>query len=235
MEEKLSHRLASYGRRIGRRLTSPQQELIDEFLPHIQLKASENSSAAPSIELSSVFSREAPVWLEIGFGGGEHLFQLAKQHPEINFIGAEPYYNGVVSLLRQMQDASDIQNIRVVADDIRPVIEQLPDSSLERVYLLFPDPWPKTKHHKRRIVTQGFLEEIERILKIGGRLKLATDHYDYSVWMLEQLAQRSRLDWNANRCGDWHTPPEEWVSTRYEQKTRAEGRQPVYLDFTKVA
>ena len=225
--------LSSFGRRIGRRLKPQKQQLIDELLPRLQVAAPKD--AVTKLVPAHLFpeSQAAPIWLEIGFGGGEHLASLAQTHPSVNFIGAEPYYNGVASLLEKIEQEA-ITNIRVVADDIRPVMKALPDGTLERIYLLFPDPWPKPRHFKRRIVSQEFLAEVERLLPVGGILQLATDHYDYSVWMFEQVLQRTALRWTAGTHDDWHEPPKDWQVTRYETKTRAEGRKPVYLRFERV-
>lgn len=221
--------LVSFGRRLGRKLTVEQQKLLGVYLPEVEMKLSENQHL---IKPADYFGNDRPLWLEIGFGGGEHLLHLALRHPQVNFIGGEPFYNGVVKLLREMQKR-DVSNIRVVADDIRPIMQALPDGSLERIYILFPDPWPKTRHHKRRIINHRFLDEVVRLLPQGGELRLATDHVDYSVWMLEHLLARPEFDWSVHSYQSWQHFPEDWIETRYEKKTRQQGRSPVYLIFVK--
>ncbi len=220
--------LPSFGRRLGRKLTPHKQWLLDEFLPQLVLKAPEPGK----LNTACIVPGAREIWLEIGFGGGEHLAALAKEYPDVAMIGAEPYLNGVVKLLGKIE-REGIKNIRLVPDDVRPVMDALPDHSLQRIYLLFPDPWPKQRHYKRRIVTQAFLDNVARLLPQGGVLQLATDHYDYSVWMFEQLLQRMDFKWQADSFRDWHLPPQNWTQTRYEAKTGKQGRQPVYLKFIR--
>jgi tRNA (guanine-N7-)-methyltransferase len=217
------HPLSFYGRRVGRGFTEQKSGLFESLLPHYVF--------TPAMLPAHAF---AETWLEIGFGGGEHLFHLAKHHPEALLIGAEAFRNGVSSLLEKIADDSTVSNIRIFPDDIRLLLPQLPDGCLERVYLLFPDPWPKARHHKRRLLNHAFLDEISRLLKIGGYVQLATDHPDYSVWMLEHLQQRLDFEWDATCAADWENPPTPWVTTRYEHKARSEGRKPIFLKFMRI-
>lgn len=224
--------LPSFGRRQGRKLRTVKQDLLREVLPGYLLTTEENSN--PSEARREAGGSEAlgacpqKTWIEIGFGGGEHIHQLALQRPEANIIGGEPYLHGICNLLKLLQ-TQPAHNLRIVPDDIRPVMQALPAGSVERVYLLFPDPWRKLRHHKRRIFNHHFLDEVARLLPPGGILQLATDHRDYSVWMLEHLLTRKDFRWQANSCHDWQNPPEGWISTRYEQKAKAQGRDAVYL------
>lgn len=210
-------RLASFGRRQGRKLRPGKRTLVDELLP--QLK----------VELPLDPKKEW--WLEIGFGGGEHLAHQAALYPQVGIIGCEPYINGTGDLLKKIA-AEKLSNIRIHPDDARPLVEQLPDASLSRVFILYPDPWPKTRHHKRRIIAAEFLDTLARVMKPGAELRIATDHADYCTWMLERLLTHSEFTWNAKRCTDWLNPPPDWISTRYEQKALA-GR-PTYLNFTRA-
>lgn len=172
-----------------------------------------------------------PLWLEIGFGGGEHLAFQAETNPGVGIIGCEPYVNGIGELLKQIE-AKKLTNIRLHGDDARPLIEQLPDASLSRVFILYPDPWPKSRHHKRRLVSRPLLDALSRVMKPGSELRLATDHADYACWMLEQLLSHRSFEWQAKGCDDWLKPWPDYTPTRYEQKALA-GR-PTYLTFTRV-
>jgi tRNA (guanine-N7-)-methyltransferase len=235
-DNEKAHILPSFGRRQGRKLKLTKQDLLSEMLPRYLLTAEEGlhpikaMHEAEGSEGQEVFPNK--IWLEIGFGGGEHLYQLAKNHPTVLMIGAEPYMHGVGSLLKYMAN-DDAPNIRIVPDDMRPVMKLLPDGSVERIYLLFPDPWRKARHYKRRILSHLFLDEAARLLPKGGVLQLATDHQDYSVWMLEHIFQRKDFAWAAQSYRDWHEPPAEWVPTRYESKAKKQGRLPVYLKLIR--
>lgn len=173
------------------------------------------------------------VWLEIGFGGGEHLAEQAERHPDIGFIGCEPFINGVASLLKHI-DEKALTNIRVYDDDVRHLLNLMADDSLDRLFILFPDPWPKTRHHRRRIVKPETIVEFARLLKRGGELRYASDHQGYVTWSLKYLLANPDLKWRACRPGDWQIPPEDWVETRYEQKAKAKGDAAAYLRFDKI-
>ncbi|MGD9980537.1 MAG: tRNA (guanosine(46)-N7)-methyltransferase TrmB [Hyphomonadaceae bacterium] len=170
--------------------------------------------------------------LEIGFGGGEHLAAQAMAHPEKRFIGVEPFLNGVASCLRHIEEAN-AQNIRLHQGDARDVITRLPDASLDLVYILFPDPWPKTRHHKRRLIQPEFLDELARVLKLGAELRFATDWANYAVWTLEHIARDRRFTWLAACADDWRKPWPGHVTTRYEAK-RLGDCAPVWLRFVRV-
>jgi tRNA (guanine-N7-)-methyltransferase len=171
------------------------------------------------------------VWLEIGFGGGEHLFWQAQQNPEVGLIGAEPYLNGVVKLLSKLE-ASPLPNIRIHMGDAREIIHALPDASLGRVFVLFPDPWPKLRHHKRRFIQMEMLDRLARVMKPGAELRFASDDPGYVEWTLERLMAHPSFEWTAARAADWQTRPVDWPPTRYEAK-ELHGK-PVFLRFSRL-
>lgn len=172
------------------------------------------------------------LWLEIGFGGGEHIAWQAAANPEIGLIGAEPFVNGVASLLGHI-DREKISNIRVWADDVRPLLDALPDAIFTRVFILHPDPWPKRRHANRRIVSQPALDSLARLMTDNGLLRVASDVPSYVDWTLFQLGQRQDFAWTARCPADWRNPPADWPATRYETKTSSEGRPPTYLQFRR--
>jgi tRNA (guanine-N7-)-methyltransferase len=172
------------------------------------------------------------LWVEIGFGAGEHLAAQAAAHPDVGFIGCEPFINGVARLLAAI-DAGRLSNLRIVMDDARLLLRRLPDASVGRLFVLFPDPWPKARHHKRRIVGPATVPDFARILADGAELRLATDHPGYLAWMLEHLRADGRLEWLARRPGDWRSRPPDWPATRYEEKARRGGRNCAFLRFRR--
>jgi tRNA (guanine-N7-)-methyltransferase len=174
----------------------------------------------------------APLVLEIGFGGGEHLVAQATAHPNARFIGVEPFLNGVASCLRHIEEAN-AQNIRLHQGDARDVVARLPDVALDRVYILFPDPWPKTRHHKRRLIQPEFLEELARVMKPGAELRFATDWANYAAWTLEHFTRDARFMWLADRADDWRKPWPGHVTTRYEQKQLGDCA-PIWLRFMRI-
>lgn len=216
--------IPSYGRRHGRKLRPRQRQLLDAMLPRHAIALPE----AGVLDIAALFPDKKDIWLEIGFGAGEHLAALALRHPEDGFIGCEVYVNGVAGLLDKIEQCN-LSNIRLFTEDARRLMAALPENGLAGVYLLFPDPWPKARHRKRRIVSDEFLLEAARIVRSGGLLLLASDHADYAGWMLEHVLACPRLEWTAERAADWRDPPPGWTSTRYEAKTSAEGRRPTYI------
>lgn len=218
--------LVSYGRRKSRKLSPHKAGLMDTLLPRIAVRLADDG-AFPENRPEALAAIYPRIWVEIGFGGGEHLAEQAAANPDVLFVGCEPYIDGVAKLLADVE-ARGLENVRVLADDARLLLDVLPEGSVERVFILFPDPWPKARHHKRRIVSQETLDSVARVLKQGGELRLATDHVDYAEWMLEHILAHPRFVWQAERYTDWKTPPQDWVRTRYEEKARAESREPVY-------
>jgi tRNA (guanine-N7-)-methyltransferase len=220
-----------YGRRKGHRLRPGRQRLLEELLPRLQVHLPEGGLLDPA----SLFAlRASRIWLEIGFGGGEHLAAQAAAHPEVGMIGCEPFIAGVARLLSLIQ-AQDLTNVRLFTDDARLLMQALPDSCLERVFVLFPDPWPKTRHHKRRIVNPQTAAEFVRLLHPGGEVRLATDDMDYVRAMLLALRARPELRWQARRAADWRERPADWPVSRYEGKALAAGQACVYLRFLRAA
>jgi len=174
------------------------------------------------------------VWLEIGFGGGEHLIAQAQANPDVGLIGCEPFINGVAKLLAEV-DKKGLSNVRVHHNDARDVLERLEDASLDRVFLLFPDPWHKKRHHKRRFVSNETLDQLARIMRDGAEFRVATDIKNYCRWTLREVRAHGAFEWQAETAADWRVRPDDWPGTRYEAKAGREGRVPVYLTFRRVS
>jgi tRNA (guanine-N7-)-methyltransferase len=168
-------------------------------------------------------------WLEIGFGGGEHLAHQAALHPEVAFIGAEPFVNGVAKLLALIEEKR-LDNIHIHDGDVRYLLEALPAACLSRIYLLYPDPWPKVRHHKRRLVNPDTLVQFHRILRPDGRFVFASDIPDYVAWTRDHIAEHGGWD----MISDSDEAPQDWVETRYEAKAMKAGRRPRYLAFRRA-
>lgn len=220
-----------FGRRHGRTLRPLRRRLLDEVLPALALPP---PSAIP-LDPGRLFPGGArPVWLEIGFGAGEHLLAQARRHPGIGFIGAEPFVNGIAALLAAWQ-ADPVDNLRLYADDARLLLPTLADASIDRVFLLFPDPWPKLRHADRRFIGRTTVAALARILADDGELRIATDAPRHARWMLGHLAADTDFAWQARRCADWRLAPADWVPTRYERKAAAAGRPTIHLRFRRLS
>ncbi len=219
---------AMYGRTKGHALRQRQQALVDTLLPKISAPDPERGP----IDLQALFPGAERVEAEIGFGGGEHLAFQAARAPEAGFIGAEPFINGVAQLLQKI-DAEGLSNIRVRHGDARPLLEALPDASLSRLYVLHPDPWPKKRHYKRRMISPWFFAEAARLLKPDADLRVASDIPDYVRWTLMHAQNAEAFEWTAERADDWRVRPDDWPQTRYEAKALKEGRAPAYLVFRR--
>lgn len=222
-----------YGRLKGKALKKSQKTYLDEDLAALSpgpVGWEENPDRVP-LDLGALFGGR-PVWLEVGFGGGEHLVHQAQQNPDVGIIGAEPYINGVAMLLGKIRRAG-AENIRVHPGDARDLLDVVPEASVEKAFLLYPDPWPKARHHRRRFVTPEHLEPLARVLKPGAEFRVATDIPDYVRQTLEEVP-RAGFEWLAERAEDWRRPWGDWMSTRYEQKALREGRVPHYLTFRRV-
>ncbi|WP_262692189.1 tRNA (guanine(46)-N(7))-methyltransferase TrmB [Kordiimonas aestuarii] len=205
-----------FGRRKGKPLSGRQQSLMDDFLPTISVEVPEG--AAAQIDPGQLFDGKVrEIWLEIGFGKGEHLAWQAGHHRDVGIIGCEPYLNGVVGLLNHIED-TDTSNIRIYGDDARHVIWKLPDASVSRVFLLHPDPWPKVRHARRRFVNRHNLDDLARIMKDGAELRIGTDHPVYREWTMVQMSLRDDFEWLAEGPEDWLNRPDDWPETRYEVK-----------------
>ncbi|MGV6875099.1 tRNA (guanine(46)-N(7))-methyltransferase TrmB [Pseudochelatococcus sp. B33] len=214
---------AFYGRRKGKRLRDRQADLVSDLLPRLRLP--ESGPLAPA----GLFAGPVDdVWLEIGFGGGEHLTAQALAHRHVGIIGCEPFINGMAKLLARVEDA-DIRNVRLHDADAIPLLARLPIASIGQVFILYPDPWPKRRHRKRRIVSDATLAMLGRVIRPGGVLRFATDIDDYAAWTLARLDRSPDFVWQAERADDWRQPWDGWLSTRYEQKAFREGRKPTYI------
>ena len=216
-----------YGRSSGHKLRPSQRELLDTLLPTIAVPADGD------ITSRSLFGDNRPLHLEIGFGSGEHLAFRADLLPDHGFIGCEPFVNGVATALGHVRD-QHLANVRLHMGDALDVLRRLPDGSLGFVYLLHPDPWPKARHAKRRMVNDGPLALIGAKLKPGGELRIATDDPTYLEWTL-MVMQRHRGDfaWLVSGPDDFLGPPGGWIETRYGAKARREGRRPYYLRYRR--
>ena len=222
-----------YRRLKGKALRSSQQTYLADDLEARSpgpINWDDNPERHP-LDLNALFAGK-PVWLEIGFGGGEHMVHQAASHPDVGIIGCEPYINGVAMLLGKMRRAS-VQNVRVHPGDARDLFDVLPTGTIDRVFLLYPDPWPKTRHHRRRFVTPEHLEPLARVMKPGAIFRVATDIEDYVRQTLIEVP-RFGFEWLSERPDDWRRPWSDWLSTRYEQKALREGRVPHYLTFRKM-
>jgi tRNA (guanine-N7-)-methyltransferase len=223
-----------YGRFKGKQLRPTQIDHLDADLAALSPGAVDwdgNPDRAP-LDLAALFGGR-PVWLEIGFGGGEHLVHQAALNPEVGLIGCEPFINGVAMLLGKIRKAG-VENLRVYPGDVRDMFDVLPTASVARAFLLYPDPWPKKRHHRRRFVTPEYLDPLARVLAPGAIFRVATDIPDYVRQTLEQLQPRPDFEWLADGPDDWRSPWADWQSTRYEQKALREGRTPHYLTFRRT-
>ncbi|WP_238232642.1 tRNA (guanine(46)-N(7))-methyltransferase TrmB [Methylobacterium thuringiense] len=222
---------AFFGRRKGKRLRPGQEDRLAALLPSLRIVLPENDGR---LDPPALFPNPVDeVWLEIGFGGGEHLADNAEKHPGTGLIGCEPFVNGVVKLLGEI-DERGLTNVRIRDEDATQLLAALPDASLARVYLLYPDPWPKRRQRKRRFVSDASLAEIARVLRPGGLFRFATDIDDYAGWTLVRAARCASLRWTAARAADWLTPFPGWPGTRYEAKAKGAGRRPSYLTFERI-
>ena len=216
-----------YGRRQGHALRLGQATLVEELLPKLAVP-----DTGP-LDAVRLFGDDRPVWLEVGFGAGEHLAAQAELNPGVGLIGCEPFLNGVVGALGHIE-RTGLTNVRLHMGDALDVLERLPDASLDRVFLLHPDPWPKARHAKRRFINPGPLDVIAAKLKPGGEFRLGTDHDIYCRWALMQMAERRDFEWLAESSADWQTRPADWPQTRYEAKARRLGHEVWYFRWRRI-
>jgi tRNA (guanine-N7-)-methyltransferase len=216
-----------YGRSQGHKLRAGQQALVDDYLPTISLPEG-------PLDARALFGDDRPLHFEIGFGGGEHLAWQAAHQPDHGFIGCEPFVNGVVSAMLHVREQK-LDNVRLHMGDALDALGRLPDGSLERVYLLHPDPWPKARHAKRRMMNPGPIDMIAAKLKPGGEFRFGTDHPIYCRWAMMQMDKRRDFDWQAKTASDFLTRPEDWPETRYERKARKVfGHDVWYFRYVRV-
>jgi len=221
--------LRSYGRRKGRPLSARKERLLTELFPRLRI----DLKAPAPCTLRDLFPVPvAHVWLEIGFGSGEHLLWQAVHHNDIGLIGCEPFINGVASLLGAVEQRG-LDTIRVYDGDVREVLAWLPDGTISRIFMLFPDPWPKKRQLKRRLLAAETVKELARVLAPGGELRFASDDADYAAQALALVGQSGAFDWLATGPADWRERPDDWPETRYERKAVGEGRRPIYLRFAR--
>jgi tRNA (guanine-N7-)-methyltransferase len=225
-----AHQGAFFGRRKGRPLRAGQARVFDTLLPTLCIDL---RSSAPA-SLAALFpTTTSEVRLEIGFGGAEHLIAQAAANPDCGFIGVEPFINGMAKALAAIE-ARGLTNIRLHHGDAADLLAWLPAGSLAKVYLLYPDPWPKRRHWKRRFVQERTIAEIGRVLRPGGEFRFASDIDDYVAWTLMRVLRAPDFEWTAERADDWRRPWPEFHSTRYENKAKREGRTPCYLTFRRT-
>lgn len=220
---------AFFGRRKGKPLSPTQQKLVDELLPKISVNPSEAIS-----DIRQIFAHNPKeIWLEIGFGGGEHMIRQAMDNPHVGLIGCEPFINGAVKALGQIEK-EEIDTIRMYDEDAAHVLDWLPDGSIDRIFLLYPDPWHKKRHWKRRFVSDRNLKRFVRVLKPGGIFRFASDIEDYVEWTLEHVDAVSELHERCDDPTDRLAAWPDWKRTRYEEKAFREGRKPQYLSFERI-
>ena len=212
--------IQSFGRRKGRPLGSLKVELLDDVLPKYE------------VDLDN-FTLSGETWLEIGCGSGEHVAGQAKMNPQVSFIAAEPYLPGVASLLKHITD-NQLYNIRIWTDDVRFIFPQIADGALSKVYILFPDPWPKPRHHKRRLISTNMLDLLASKLKKGGKLIIATDHVDYANWIMFHVAQNNKFQLDLSGYEGLRHEPKGWIKTKYQQKAEEQGMQPFFFVLNRI-
>ncbi len=209
--------IRSFGRIKSRKLSDHKNALIEGLLPLYEIKNFQPSSNKTC--------------LEIGFGFGDFLFEKAKTNSDILFFGAEPHLNGVVNLLAKLE-VEPLKNLKISREDVRILLAKFPDKNFDQIFILFPDPWPKSRHFKRRLINAEFLDEIlAPKMKDGAKLTIATDHDLYKTWILAEVARSKKFSWQANSKKDWQNFPSDWVETKYQKKAAAEGRVSVIFNL----
>ena len=215
------NRFRTFGRAKGRTLSDAQSAMMDAHWPRLKIQPGDTLP-------------EEPVWLEIGYGMGSHLLHLGRSHPDVSIIGAEPFLNGTAKAVRGILD-EDLQNVRLFRGDVRELMAEFPDECLDRAFILFPDPWPKARHNKRRLIRTAFIEELYRVMKPESELLFASDIPHYVDWALTRFRQHARKTGNGFEWTgvDPSTPPENWPGTKYEAKARREGRTPYWFPLIR--
>ncbi|WP_086471454.1 tRNA (guanosine(46)-N7)-methyltransferase TrmB [Devosia lucknowensis] len=220
---------AFFGRRSGKKLHDGQKAQVAALLPQVELQL--NGACDPQ----TLFPHANKIVIEIGYGGGEHLARKAVEEPDTGFIGCEVFTGGIGKMVQAIE-AGGLENVRLFTDDALKLLVALPDASVDAVYLLYPDPWPKSRHHKRRFVSPTTLDQLARVIRPGGTFFFASDIEDYADWTLAHIVREPRFGFEANEPGSWHIPYPGWQPTRYEQKARREGRMvSFYFSFVRKA
>jgi tRNA (guanine-N7-)-methyltransferase len=220
---------AFFGRRSGKRLHKGQDALYRDMLPNLSIELPEGT-----LDPRDLFPATQQIVLEIGYGGGEHLTRLARDNPATGFIGCEVFSGGIAKMLEAIDD-NNLTNVRLFTDDALKLLVKLPDACLDGAYLLYPDPWPKTRHHKRRFISPTTLGQLARVLKSGTVFRFATDIEDYANWTLAHILRSPDFRFAPHKPGIWHEPYPGWEPTRYEDKARLEGRNvSLYFEFTRA-
>lgn len=219
-----------YGRRYGRPMRRGRREALEQYLPEIQVELPQTGK----LDLNSVFGPGThEIWLEIGAGNGDHAISQAEQNPSAGVLAVEPYITGVANLAANAQKR-ELPNIRVLADDARLLLARLPPASIDRTFILFPDPWPKRRHWRRRIICPEVLDLLAAAMPSGAELRVGTDHASYLIWMLRILRAHPAFRWTPASADDWRRRPDDWPETRFEAKGWAEGRISTYLSLRRV-
>lgn len=214
-----------FGRSKGKTLSSAQRRRIENLLPTLTI-------ATGVVDPSAIWPDSKHIWVEIGIGGGEHFVQQASKNPGNHLIGFEPFQNGMAKALGSVERL-ELSNVSLEMDDARLTLQRFVDHSLDRVFILYPDPWPKRKHWKRRLITPEFVKELSRLIKPGGEVRFVSDIAHYQQWALSHFLQQDDFEWTANTCHDWQQTPKDHSTTKYEQKAFREKRQPAYLHFIR--
>lgn len=236
MSDDVSAHLRSFGRRHGHRLRPQRQQLLESGLNRLEIVLPKGAPS-PTLDPTSLFGPPlgvAPreIWLEIGFGAGVHLAHQAAHNAHVGFIGAEPFVNGIAQLLASIERDA-LTNIRIFTEDVRDLLPWLRAASIGRVFVLFPDPWPKRRHHKRRLFGPETLDALARVMTDGAMLRFATDHGPYAASGLAAALRHPAFDWPAERAADWRERPADAVETRYEAKARRGGVRPQFFTFIR--
>lgn len=219
-------RFRTFGRAKGKPLSPAQAGLMRDVFPRFDVGPKIKNGENPFRNI------DGPLWLEIGFGGAEHLLWQAERNSGVTILGVEPFLNGVAKAVRGISD-KDLKNLRLHRGDARDVLALLPDACLEKVFVLFPDPWPKARHHKRRIINAQFIEDLHRVIKPGGKFRFGSDIIHYVDWSLTRIKAHGGFEWEATRQSDWRVRPDDWPSTRYLEKALREGRSGHFFEFTR--
>ena len=227
-DPKLNSPIRSFGRKGGRPLSGRQQSLVDNLLPRLRLPGEASALETP---LSLFDAEVSQLWLEIGFGGGEHVSAQAKANPDAGIMASEVFIEGIAKCLTDIDEMA-LRNVRLWDEDARDLVDLLPGACLDRVFILFPDPWPKKRHQKRRIIQPDFLKALTRVMKPGARLRFATDVRSYADEALTIFMAEDRFSWLAETADDWRKPPADHFRTRYETKNLGD-IAPVFYEFER--